>query len=168
MATKKDHFPKTDSCNENARLFFTVWTQIVFAHFSKKWHFYKKKSFFFTTTQKTIFFWAFFEIFLFHFFHIVLFTCSNIKNDKNKKCTFFFENPFFDTLTNCQKYFRTPTHYLCFFRPAKNTIKLGEKQAKKILDGISTQPWTDFQLKNPQILDRFSTLQHMHAYIYSR
>ena len=34
MGTKKDHFPKTDSCNENA-LFFTFWTQIVSAYFSK-------------------------------------------------------------------------------------------------------------------------------------
>ena len=31
-AQKKDQFPKTDSCNENAR-FFTFRTQIVFAYF---------------------------------------------------------------------------------------------------------------------------------------
>ena len=77
----------------------------------------------------------------------------------------FFSKTFFwhpDKLP--KNYFRTPTHYLCFFRPAKNTIKLGNKQ--KILDGFSTQPWTDFQLKNPQILDGFSTLQHIYIYMY--
>ena len=29
MATKKDHFPKTDSCNENARLFYRLNTNSV-------------------------------------------------------------------------------------------------------------------------------------------
>ena len=33
MVTKKCHFPKTESCNENA--FFTFRTQIVFAYFPK-------------------------------------------------------------------------------------------------------------------------------------
>ena len=41
-------------------------------------------------------------------------------------------------------------------------MKLGKNKQKKILDGFSTQPWTDFQLKNPQILDGFSTLQHIY------
>ena len=51
-APKKDHFPKTDSCNENAHIFLTFRTQIVFAYFSKEWHCYKKRPFLFTTTPK--------------------------------------------------------------------------------------------------------------------
>ena len=78
----------------------------------------------------------------------------------------FFENPFWHPDKLPKKYFRTPTHYLCFLRHPKDTIKLGEKQAKQILDRLSAQPWTDFQLKKRQILDRFSALQHNAIYIY--
>ena len=113
-----------------------------------------------------LFFWFFFEIFVFHFFHILLFTFSNIKKTKTKSAHFFSKTLFLTPWQTAKKLFRTPTHYLCFFRPAKNTIKLGENKQKKILDGFSTQPWTDFQLKNPQILDGFSTLQHIYIVIY--
>ena len=79
---------------------------------------------------------------------------------------FFFENPFCDTLTNCQKILSHPYTRFGFFKTPKKHCKIGEKQAKKILDRFSAQPWTDFQLKKRQILDRFSALQHI--YICSR
>ena len=163
---KKYHFPKTDSCNENARFFFTVWTQIVFACFSKKWHFYKKKTFF-SQPPKKHYFSGLFCNFPFPFFSYCPFHLFQHKKDKNKKCTFFFENPFLTPWQTAKKLFSHPyTLFVFFLDQQKNTIKLGKKQAKKILDGFSTQPWTDFQLKNPQILDGFSTLQHIYIYIY--
>ena len=157
---KKDHFPKTDSCNENALFLFTFRTQIVFAYFSKKWQFYKKP-FFFTTTQKTPFFPAFFEIFLFHFFIFSLLLFSNMKKTKTKSAHFFFGNPFLDTLTNCQKIFEHPYTLFEILNTPKNTYKTWEKQAKIILDQVLTQPWTKFWLKKPQILDQVLTLQHI-------
>ena len=166
MATKKGTiFPKQIVATK-MRAFFSVWTQIVFAYFLKNDIFTKKKHFSSQPPKKHYFFWFFFEIFLFHFFHIVPFTCSNIKKTKTKSAHFFSKTLFWHPDKLLKKYFRTPTRYLCSFRPAKNTIKLGKNKQKKILDGFSTQPWTDFQLKNPQILDGFSTLQHIHIYIY--
>ena len=95
----------------------------------------KKKTFSSQPPKKHYFSGFFFWNFLFHFFHIVLFTFFQHKKDKNKKCTFFFENPFL-----------TPG-----------------RTAKTLFYGFSTQPWMDFQLKNPRILDGFSTLQHICA-----
>ena len=137
----------------------------MFAYFSKKWQFYKKKTFFFTTTQKTLFFWVFFEIFFFHFFHVFSFSFSNIKKTKTKSAHFFSKTLFLTPWQTAKKYFRTPTHYLCFLRYPKNTIKLGKNKQKKILDHILTQPWTTFWLKKPQILDHILTLQHIYIYI---
>ena len=75
-----------------------------------------------------------------------------------------FRKPFFDTLTIC--YFRTPTHYLCFFRPAENTIKLGKNKQKK--------SWTDFQRnlgrifnsKTPKSWTDFQLYIYIYIYIY--
>ena len=77
----------------------------------------------------------------------------------------FFEPPFFDTLTNCQKFIFAPLHTICVLDQQKH-YKTGKNKQQKILDRFSRQPWTDFQLKKGQILDRFSTLQHMFIYIY--
>ena len=128
----------------------------------------KKTSFLHKHPKNTIFLVFFFEIFFFHFFHVFSFSFSNIKKTKTKSAHFFFENSFFDTLTNSQKkYFRTPTHYLCFFKIPKKHYKTGEKQTKKILDQVLTQPWTKFWLKKPQILDQVLTLQHIYIYMYA-
>ena len=124
----------------------------------------QKKAYFSTTTQKHYFSGPFFEIFLFHFFSYCPFYLFQHEKDKS---TFFFENPFFDTLTNCQKMIFAPLHTICVFLDQQKHYKNWEKQAKKILDGFSTQPWTDFQLKNPQILDGFfNSTAYIYIYIY--
>ena len=76
-----------------------------------------------------------------------LFLSPTSKRQK-QKVHIFFRKPFFwhpDKLP--KNYFRTPTHYLCFLRYPKNTIKLGKNKQKKILDQVLTQPWTKFWLK---------------------
>ena len=45
-----------------------------------------------------------------------------------------------------------------FFKIPKKHYKTGEKQAKKILDQVLTQPWTKFWRKKPQILDQVSSM----------
>ena len=135
---------------------FTFRTQIVFAYFNKK------DLVFFTTTQKHYFSGFFFHpktIVLFHLFHLFSFALSNIKKTKQKR--HFFCKPLFWHLDNLQENIcRTPTHYLCFFRYPKNTIKLGGrgKQAKNNLGQIfdstlarfltqkKAKSWTDFWL----------------------
>ena len=112
---------------------------------------------FFTTTQKTLFFWAFFWNFPFPCFSCFVFFFFQHEKDKNKKCTFFFENPFFWHLDKLPKnYFRTPTHYLCFFKIPKNTIKVGKNKQKKI---SWTRFWRNlgpgFDSKNPKSWTRF-------------
>ena len=120
---------------------------------------WQKKTIFFTTTPKTLFFWAFFEIFLFQLFRIFLFTFSNIKTTKIKSAH-FFRKPFFwhpDKLP--KKYFRTPyTLFVILNIPIKH-YKSGENKQTSILDQVLTQPWTKFWLKKPQILDQVLTLQ---------
>ena len=97
--------------------------------------FLQKRPFFFTTTQKHYFSGFFFEIFLFHFSYFPVYFFQH-KKEKNKKCTFFFENPFLTPWQTAKKYFRTPTHYLWFLTYPKNTIKLGKTSQKK--------SWTKF------------------------
>ena len=140
---------------------FTFQTQIVFAYFLKM-TFVQKKQFFFTTTQKTLLFWAFFEIFLFHVFHIFLFNFSNMKREKQKVHHFFFETLFRHPDKLPKKYFRTPTHYLWLLTYPKNTIKLGK--TTKIWDQLLAQPWTKFCLKKPNLGPSFVAT----AYIYIR
>ena len=73
-----------------------------------------------------------------------------------------FRKPFFWHPDKLQKnYFRTPTHYLCFF-------KIPKKQSKqtKILDQVLTQPWTKFwRKKNPNLGPSFYATAHIYIYI---
>ena len=129
----------------------------MFAYFSKNDIFTKKETFFFTATQKTLFFWAFFEIVLSIFFSYCPFYLFQHKKDKTKSAHFFSKTLFGHPDKLLKNYFRTPTHYLCFFRPAKNTIKLGKTSKKKswtdfqrnlgrIFNSKTPKSWTDFQL----------------------
>ena len=140
-APKRDHFPKTDSCNENAR-FCTFRTQIVLAYFSKNAILTRKTIFLHDHPKNTIF-WVFFKA-SFLFFHIASFGLSNIKKTK-RKMHFFSEKPFFYTLTNCQKKICSrPYTLFVLLRHPKKTTKLGKKQTQK-------KSWTDFQLNLGQI-----------------
>ena len=118
---------------------------------------------FFTTTQKTLFFWAFFWNFPFPCFSCFVFFFFQHEKDKNKKCTFFFENPFFDTLTNCQKIIFAPLHTICvFLRYPKNTIKLGKKAKKKLGPGFDATLDQVLTQKTPNLGPGFDST----AYIY--
>ena len=70
------------------------------------------------------------------FFH--LFGFSNIKR-QNKKCFFDLRKPLI-----VKKLFSHPYTLCVIFKIPPNTINLGEKQAKTILDQVFTQPWTKF------------------------
>ena len=112
----------------------------------------------FTTAPKTLFFWAFFEIFVFHF---------SYKKTKTKKCTFFFRKLFFWQPDKLPKYyFRTPTHYLCFFKIPNKHSKIGEKQATKNL-GPSFDATLDqvLTLKNPNLGPSFDSTPYIYIYI---
>ena len=154
---KKWHFPKTDSCNENAHLFFTFRTQIVFAYFSKKWQFYKIKTFFLTTTQKTLFFWAFFWHYIFPFFSCFLFFFFQHKIIKNKKCTFIFENPFLTPWQPAQKIIFAHLHTICVFKIPQKHYKTGEKnkQKKKSWTKFWRNLGPSFDSKNPKSWTKF-------------
>ena len=94
MGTKRDHFPKTDSCNENARFLYLPNTNSV-CLFSKKCHFCKNIFIVHNNPpqNKTLlsgcFFWNFrcpcFSYFLFFFLQ---------QKDKNKKCLFLSKTLF--------------------------------------------------------------------------
>ena len=78
----------------------------------------------------------------------------------------FIRKPFFDTLTNCQKIIFAPLHTVCVFLDQQKTLQNLGKTSKKILDGFSTQPWTDFQLKNPPNLGRiFNSTAYIYVYV---
>ena len=134
MGTNKGTlFPKQIVATQ-MRLFCTFWTQIVLACFSKN-AILTKKTIFLHNHPKNLF-WFFFWKFPFSIFHLFYFGLSSIIKTKTKNAI-IFRKPFFETLTNCQKYFRTPTHYLCFLRHPQNTIKLGKNKQTKILDRFS-------------------------------
>ena len=95
--------------------------------------FLQKGPFLFTTTPKTLFFWVFFWNFRFPVFSCFLFFFLQHKKDKNKKCTFFFENPFFWQPDKLPKKFSHPYTLFVFFKIPKKHYKIGEKQAKKNL-----------------------------------
>ena len=61
------------------------------------------------------------------------------------------------TRQTANKYFRAPTHYLCFFKIPLKTLSNWGKQAKKVLDQVLTQPWTKFWLKNPNLGPSFDS-----------
>ena len=147
------------------RTFLTFRTQIVFAYFSKKSHFYKKKTIFVHNHPKNTIFLGFFLMFVFQFFSCFLFFFLQHKKDKNKKCTFFFETPFFDNLTNCQKNIFAPLHTICvFLRCPENTIKLGKTSKKNLgpsfdatLDQVLTQ-------KTPNLGPSFDSTANIYIY----
>ena len=160
---KTGPFSKTDSCNENARFFYLP-TQIVFANFSKKCHFNKKDLFLHNNHPKTLFFW-FFEMFLFHFFHLFSFALSNIKRQKQKM--HFFWSLFFWHLDNRQKICSHPYILLVFFRYPPKHYKTGGKQAKQILDRIFDSTLARFLTqKRPNLGQIFDSTACIYIYIH--
>ena len=123
----------------------------MFPCFLKNAIFIPQKIVCFSQLPKSTIFLGLFWICPFPFFH--LFSFIQHKKDKNKKCTFFRKH-FLTPWETAKKYFRTPTHYLCFLRHPQHTMKLGENRQKSL--------WQIFDAT----LDRFSTLQHI--YIYAR
>ena len=157
MATKKDHFPKTDCCNEKA-LFFTVWTQIVFAYFSKKWHFYKKKQFSAQPPKNTIVL-VFFLKFSFSTFFILSFLLFPTWKRQKQKVHIFFRKPFFDTLTNCPKNISSHPYTLFLFRPPKTLSNWGKTS--------KTKSWTDFQRNLGRIFNSKTPKSWTYFQLYS-
>ena len=163
MGTKKSDIFQKQIVATKMRTSFTFWTLSVFAYFSKKWQFYKKKHFSSQPPKNTIFL-GFFWNFLFpFFFSCFLFFFFQHKKDKNKKCTFFFENPFLTPWQTAKKYFRTPTHYLCFLRYPKNTIKLGKNKQTKSWTTFWRNLGPHFDSKNPK---SWTTFWLYSIYIY--
>ena len=114
-APKMDHFPKTDSYNENARFFCTFRTQIVFAYFLKH-AILTKKTFFFTTPKKHCFFLVFFFfLFSFSMFSSFLFWFIQHKKGQKQKMHFIFSKPFFWRPDKLPKNLFAPLHTICVF-----------------------------------------------------
>ena len=86
-AQKKDHFPKTDSCNENAQFFYLPNTNSVCLFF-KKMQFLQKNIFFVHNQPKNSIFLGFFFI-SFSMFSYFLFWFLQHKKDKTKSAHFF-------------------------------------------------------------------------------
>ena len=166
MGTKKSDIFQKQIVATKMRTFFTFRTQIVFAYFSKKWQFYKQIKIPSQQPKKHYFSGLFLKFSFSIFFMFCLFLFPTWKRQKQKVHIFFSKTLFWHLDKLPKNYFRTPTHYLCFLRYPKNTIKLGKNKQKKILDQVLTQPWTRFWLKKPQILDQVLTLQHAYIYIY--
>ena len=95
--------------------------------------FLQKKTSFLHKHPKNTIFLGFFWNFLFPFFSCFLFFFLQHKKDKNKKCTFFFENPFLTPWQTAKKLFSHPYTLFVFFKIPKKHYKTGEKQAKKNL-----------------------------------
>ena len=164
-------FQKQIAATKMSVCFFTIWTQIVFAYFF--WKMTLKKKPFSSQPPKNTIFHFFLRIFFFHVFHIVLFTFSNIKKTKTKSAHFFLKTLFWHPDKLPKIYFRTPTHYLCFSRPAKNTIKQGKTNKKKswtdfqrnlgrIFNSETPKSWTDFQLYSAYIYIWLFVDMHTH------
>ena len=128
-------FPKTDSVNENARV-FSFQTQIVFDYLYTT----LTKTSLFTTTQKAQVFCFLFEIYLLHYFHHFSFFLQH-KKDKSKNCT-FFHKPCFDIPTTCKTFFAS-LHTICDY--FKITPPSQKKHAKT--------SWTNFWLNLGPIAD---------------
>ena len=165
MVTKVCHFPKTDSCNENA-CFFTFQIQIVFAYFSKHALFAqtKKPTFLFTTTPNTFF------VFLFHFFIFSCFFSLSLfyqhKKDKNRKCIFFVRKPFFDSLTNNRNKIFAPLHTICDFKAPPKHYKTGEKQANNNLGPSFDQTLDQVLTQQTNLGPSFDSTTYVYIYIY--
>ena len=116
----------------------------------------------FTTTQKhyfsalCLFSFSFISSFLFCFiqhekdknpklFHLFSSASSNMKKTKTPNAQFLLETLFLTPRQLAKKYFRTPTHYLCFLDHQKDN-KIGEKRRK-------TKSWTDFRRNLGQIFN---------------
>ena len=114
-AQKKDHPPKTDSCNKNARFLYLLNTNSVPCFFFlKNAIFIKKKLFSSQPPKKHYFSVLFLRSFFFLIFHLFL-LLQPTKKTKTKTSQ-FFRNPFFETLTNCPKNIFAPLHTICVFQ----------------------------------------------------
>ena len=155
MGTKKSDIFQKQIVATKMLTFFTFRTQIVFAYFSKKWQFYKQIKISSQPPKKHYFSRFFFEIFPFHVFHVLSFSFSNMKKTKTKSAHFFSKTLFLTPWQTAKKLFSHPyTLFVSFKIPPKH-YQTGEKQAKKILDQVLTQPWTKFWLKNPKSWTKF-------------
>ena len=112
---------------------------MVFAYFLKNDIFYKKQFPSQPPKKPTFLGVFFFEIFLFHFFHILLLAFSNIKMTKTKVHIFL-------EIDKPPKNIFAPLHTICVFLDQQKTIKLGKTSKKHLgrifnatLDGSSTQ-----------------------------
>ena len=142
--------PKPDCCNESARFFLTIRTQIVFAYFSLKCHFLQKNVFCSHPPPKKPFFCFLFEIILVHFSY---FPCFPNKKDKDQKVHIFFRKPFLTPWQAAKNLSSRPYTLFVFLRCPQNTLKLG-KTSKHL--GPRLDP----------TLDQVLTLQHIHICVY--
>ena len=110
-AQEKGHFPKTDSCNENARFFNLPNTNSVCQFFKNA---ISAKTSFCSQPPKKHYFLFFFEISVSMFFIFFFFFLQHKKNKKIKSAH-SFSKPLFDTPTNCPKNVFAPLHTICVF-----------------------------------------------------
>ena len=117
--------------------------------------FLQKKTSFLHKHPKNTIFLGFFWNCLFPFFSCFLFSFSNIKKTKTKSAHFFSKTLFLTPWQTAKKLFSHPYTLFVFFKIPKKHYKTGEKQAKKILDQVLTQPWPSFDSKNPKSWTKF-------------
>ena len=128
MVTKESAiFPipkQIDSCNENARFFFTFRTQTMFVNFPKKFYFEKKHRFVHNHPKNTLFCF---------FFLIFTNKCTFLGKNKQKSWTKLWPNlgPSFDSKTpNLGPHFDSTTYvYICIYRENEEKTK-NEKRGK--------------------------------------
>ena len=164
-APKKDHFPKTDSCNKNAPFLYLPNTNSL-SLFSKNAIFLTKKDHFLHNHPQNTIFWAFLKV-TFSIFSSFLFGLSNIIKIKTQNAFFVLAESLFwhpDKLPN--QYFRTPTHYFCFSKtPQKKTYNWRKTSKNK--------SWIDFQLnlgqsfssKTPNLGQIFNSTAYIYIYM---
>ena len=160
MGTKKDHFPKTDSCNENTRFLLPSehgWCLPIFL----KNAILTRRPFFFMTIPGALFL---FVCCPFRFFCFLSVALSDIKTTKAKNAC-FVQRPFFYTPTTCQKIFSHPYTPFVILNYPKNTMKLGEKQANINLGQIFDSTLARFLTQKMPNLGQLLTLQHIYIYI---
>ena len=136
----------------------------MFAYFSKNWQFYKK-NIFLHNHPKTLFFWAFFEIFLFHFFHGFSFSFSNIQKTKTKSAHFFSKTLFLTPWQTAKKIFSHPYTLFVFFKMPKKHYKTGENKQKKSWTKFWRNLGPSFDSKKPKSWTKFWLYS---IYIYMR